>query len=117
VVASTNTVTIGTTTAGATANTYGFYLSNGVAPASGGSSRSNEMDGLRNITLNSRVLHNIDSSAAGNAYWDPATRIDATGGAGGTAIVGESLYEQGIDFVGGVGNGDTEVILTSRGMK
>lgn len=117
VVASTNTVTIGTTTAGATNNTYGFYLSNGVAPSVGGSSRNNEMDGLRNITATSRVLHNIDSSTAGNQYWDAAVRIDATGGAGGTAIVGESLYEQGMDFVGGIGNGDTEVILTSRGMK
>jgi hypothetical protein len=114
---STNTITIGTATAGATANTYGVYLSNGVAPASGGSSRNNEMDGLRNITGNSRVLHSIDSSVAGNQYWDSAASLDATGGAGGTAIVGESFYEQIADFVGGVGNGDVEVFLTSRGMK
>jgi hypothetical protein len=114
---STNTLTLSSGTAGAIGSTYGLYLSNGVAPASGGSSRNNEMDGLRNITSTSRTLHSIDSSAAGNQYWDSAASVDATGGAGGTAVVGESLYEQVADFVGGVGNGDTETFLTTRGMK
>jgi hypothetical protein len=113
----TNTITVSSGSAGAIGSTYGAYLSNGVAPASGGSSRNNEMDGLRNITGTSRTLHSIDSSAAGNQYWDAAASVDATGGAGGTAVVGESIYEQVADFVGGVGNGDTEVFLTTRGMK
>lgn len=117
IVPATNTVTLGTTTAGATDNTYGFYLSNGVSPATGGSSRNNEMDGLRNITATGRTLHSINSASAGNQYWDSAASVDATGGAGGTAVVGESLYEQVADFVGGVGNGDTETFLTTRGMK
>lgn len=114
---STNTIVVSSGSAGAIGATYGAYLSNGVAPSSGGSSRNNEMDGLRNITSTSRVLHSIDSSTAGNQYWDPAASVDATGGAGGTAVVGESLYEQVADFVGGVGNGDTETFLTTRGMK
>lgn len=113
----TNTVTVSGASVGATDNTYGFYLSNGVAPSAGGSSRNNEMDGLRNITAQSRTLHSINSASAGNQYWDSAASVDATGGAGGTAVVGESLYEQVADFVGGVGNGDTETFLTSRGMK
>lgn len=119
VVPSTGVVTLSspTGTPGSINNTFGIYLSNGVSPATGGSSRNNEMDGLRNITSTSRILHSIDSSAAGNQYWDPAASVDATGGAGGTAVVGESLYEQVADFVGGVGNGDTETFLTTRGMK
>lgn len=113
----TNTIVVSSGSAGAIGATYGVYLSNGVAPSAGGSSRNNEMDGLRNITGTARILHSIDSSAAGNQYWDSAASVDATGGAGGTATVGESMYEQVADFVGGVGNGDTETFLTTRGMK
>lgn len=114
VVTSSRTVTVSGTinTAASIDNTYAFYLSNGVAPSSGGSSRNNEMDGLRNITATSRVLHSIDSSASGNAYWNAAFSLDASAG-----IVGEGTYEQLADFVGGVGQGEVEVFLTSRGMK
>lgn len=103
------TLTISVGTAGAIDNTFGVYLSNSVA---GGSSRSNEMDGLRNIMSTGRTLHSINSSTAGNSYWDAAASLAAAGG-----IVGESLYEQGFDLVGGGGNGEVEVALTTRGMK
>ena len=53
------TLTIGTTTAGATSNTYGVYISG---------DRSQESDGLRNICSTGRVLHNINSSS--NPFWD-----------------------------------------------
>lgn len=112
VVPSTKTITVSSGSAGAVGTTYGAYLSNGVAPASGGSSRNNEMDGLRNITATSRTLHSIDSSATGNGYWDGSFSLDASAG-----IVGEGTYEQLMDFVGGVGQGEVEVFLTSRGMK
>jgi hypothetical protein len=106
VAASTATVTLGAPglgTFGSINNTFGVYVSG---------NRNNEMDGLRNITAQGRVLHSIDSSAAGNQYWDSAASVAA-----GSTIVGESLYEQVADLVGGVGNGEVDVFLTSRGMK
>lgn len=111
VVASTGVVTLSaaTGTPASIDNTFGIYLSNGVA---GGSSRLNEMDGLRNITGQSRTLHSIDSSVAGNQYWDGAASVDLSAG-----IAGESAFEQVADLVGGGGNGEVEVFLTTRGMK
>jgi hypothetical protein len=42
-------------------NTYGVYLAG---------DRSNESDGLRNICSTARTLHQINSSSAGNGFWD-----------------------------------------------
>jgi hypothetical protein len=53
------TLTIGTTTAGATSNLYGVYISG---------DRSQESDGLRNICNTGRTLHQINSST--NPFWD-----------------------------------------------
>jgi len=53
------TLTISVATGGATANTYGVYISG---------DRNNESDGLRNITSTSRTLHQINSST--NPIWD-----------------------------------------------
>lgn len=55
------TITISAATAGATANTYGVYLSG---------DRSLESDGLRNICSTSRTLHQINSASAANGFWD-----------------------------------------------
>ena len=58
------TVTGTITTAGSIDNTYGLYISG---------DRSNEMDGLRNIVSTGRTLHSINSSTAGNGFWDAAS--------------------------------------------
>ena len=74
-------------------------------------SYKNEIDGLRNITNKSRELHSINSSAAGNEYWN-GNIITAS-----KAAAGEDLFEQLADNVGAQGNGEVEVFLTSRGVK
>jgi hypothetical protein len=84
-------------------STYGLYLSG---------SRGNEMEGLRSILTSGRTLHGINSATAGNEFWNPGSRKDA-----GAAVAGESLFEQVADEVGGVGNGEVEVFLTSRGIR
>lgn len=100
------TVTLSTApaTPGSIDNTYGVYLT---------SSRFNEMDGLRSmISTTGRTLHSINSATAGNAFWDPGSVKSA-----GTAVAGESLFEQVADDVGAHGNGDVQVFLTTRGIK
>lgn len=74
-------------------------------------SRNQEFDGLRNITGTGRVLHSINSATAGNEFWNGAQRDAATG------IAGEGLFEQLADDVGGNGQGEVEVFLTSRGIR
>ena len=114
--ATAKTVTLSSAPAGAVGSTYAFYLSNGVAPASGGSSRNKEMDGLRNIINIDRSLHSIDSSTAGNEFWDGQV-INVGTNATTTAVAGESSFEQLADNVGAGGNGEVEVFLTSRGIR
>ena len=96
------TTSLATAGALAYADKYNVYVSG---------SYKNEIDGLRNITNKSRELHSINSSAAGNAYWNGNT-ISAAG-----AAAGEDLFEQLADNVGAQGNGEVEVFLTSRGVK
>ena len=103
-VAATPEITTSLATAGALAfaDKYNVYVSG---------SYKNEIDGLRNITNKSRELHSINSSTAGNAYWNGNT-ISA-----GSTVAGEDLFEQLADNVGAQGNGEVEVFLTSRGIK
>ncbi len=97
-------IVVSVTTAGEvkTTDKFNLYFKN---------SYKNEIDGLRNIVNKSRELHSIDSSAAGNAYWN-ANLVDAK-----EAAAGEDLFEQLADNVGAQGNGEVEVFLTSRGVK
>lgn len=67
--------------------------------------------GLRNVTSSSRTLHGINSATAGNEFWNGNT-INAAG-----AVAGESLFEQLADTIGGVGQGEVDVFLTSRGIR
>jgi hypothetical protein len=71
----------------------------------------NEMDGLQNITGTGRTLHGINSATAGNEFWN-GNRVAASG-----ATAGEGLFEQLIDTIGSVGQGEVDVILTSRGVR
>jgi hypothetical protein len=89
------------------AETYAIYVSG---------NRSNEMDGLRNITENERTLHSVSSATAGNAFWKGNT-VEAGTSQAKPAVAGESLFEQLADNVGAQGNGDVEIFLTSRGVR
>jgi hypothetical protein len=71
----------------------------------------NEMDGLRNITAANRTLHGINSSTAGNEFWNGNVRDAAA------ATAGEGLFEQLADDVGGQGQGEVDSFLTSRGIR
>jgi hypothetical protein len=90
-------------TPGSIDSTYGLYLAG---------SRNNEMDGLRNIVASSRTLHSINSSTAGNEFWNAGSSVSAA-----SATAGESLFEQSCDNVGQSGNGEVDVFLTTRGVK
>jgi hypothetical protein len=86
----------------ATTTTDGVYL-NG--------SRNIVSDGLRNISGQSRTLHGLDSSVAGNEIWNGQRRA-ASG-----AVAGEGLFEQLADDAGATGDGEIDLFLTSRGIK
>jgi hypothetical protein len=80
-------------------------------------SRAKEMDGLRNMigTVN-RTLHSINSSTAGNEFWNPqVSNVGAS--AASTSVAGETSFEVLADNVGLTGQGEVEVFLTSRGIK
>ncbi len=101
-------VILGTTLKGELgAETYQVYISG---------NRNQEMDGLRNITENERVLHSVNSATAGNAFWK-GNIVKAGSAIATPAVAGESLFEQLADNVGAQGNGDVEVFLTTRGIR
>ncbi len=87
--------------------TFGVYISG---------DRSNEMDGLRNITAKGRTLHSIDSTAAGNKFWDGNT-LAAGESLTKLAVAGEDLFIQLFDKIGEAGQGDVEACITTRGIR
>jgi len=97
----TKTITVGSAVT-ATTTTDGLYR-----PGAWGL----EMEGLRSITGSGRTLHGINSATAGNEFWN-GNRRDAA-----SATAGEGLIEQLADDVGGVGGGEGDVFLTSRGVR
>lgn len=96
------TITIDTALAGTADTTYGVYIAG---------SRSNEMDGLRNIISSGRTLHSINSSTAGYEFWS-AQSLSAS-----SNVAGETLFERLADNVGAGGNGEIDVFVTSRGIR
>ena len=107
-VAATTEVTLSKNLAGElAAETYNVYITK---------NRNQEMDGLRNICEENRILHSINSETAGNAFWNAQT-VKAGTSLTATAVAGQSLFEQLADKVGAQGNGDVEVFLTSRGVR
>jgi hypothetical protein len=86
---------------------YGVYISG---------SRSNEMDGLRNIISTGRTLHEINSATAGNEFWNG--RVQKVGAsATELAVAGETSFEKLADEVGFSGQGEVEVFHTTRGIR
>lgn len=88
-------------------STYSIYLSG---------NRNQESDGLRNITESSRTLHSINSSTAGNGFWNGQS-VKAGASASATAVAGDPLFMNLADKVSAAGNGDVEMFLTTYGVK
>lgn len=107
--ASTKAITLGATitTGTITASQYGVYLAG---------NRGLEMEGLQSIVSTSRTLHTIDSSTAGNEFWNAQVRNVGTEAAT-PATAGETSFELISDDVGQTGQGETEVFLTTRGVR
>lgn len=86
---------------------YGVYLRG---------SYGNEMDGLRNIINKERTLHEINSSTAGNEFWNGRVQKVGTSETE-LSVAGETSFEKLADEVGFSGNGEVEVFLTTRGVR
>lgn len=99
--AGSETITIDTGLAGTATTSFAVYLTG---------SYGKEMDGLRNIISTSRTLHSINSSTAGNEFWN--AKSTAVGG-----VAGESSFTKLLDDVAQNGNGEIDVFITSRGVR
>lgn len=98
----TPTITIADAPAGTVTTSYGVYLAG---------SYGKEMDGLRNITDDSRTLHSINSATAGNEFWNGAEYSVSS------ATAGEDAFMQLADKVGVTGNGEVEIFIGTRGIR
>jgi hypothetical protein len=98
----TKTITVGTAVT-ATTTTDGLVLPG---------AWNMEMEvGLQFATGTGRTMHGINSATAGNEFWN-SNRRDAA-----STVAGEGLFEQLADDVGGQGQGEVDVFLTSRGIR
>lgn len=70
-----------------------------------------EINGLANLIANTGTVHGVDSTAAGNEWWQ-SVQQDAGG-----ATFSEDTGQQVLDAVGSSGNGEVELILTTRGIR
>jgi hypothetical protein len=70
-----------------------------------------EINGLGNLVGNTGTVHTIDSTAAGNEWWQSFVQ-DAAG-----ASFNEDVAQQVVDGVGAGGNADVELLLTTRGVR
>lgn len=98
-----NTITIDTALTAQATVAFGVYIFG---------SRNLEMDGLRNIISSGRELHGLDDTDPGlSRAW--ASKVSDLEG----ARAGEAAFELVNDQVGGVGHGDIEAWITTRGIK
>lgn len=70
-----------------------------------------EIHGLASLVLDSGTVHGVDSTAAGNE-WHKSVVVDAAG-----ANFSEDSGQNLCDQVGANGNGDVELIITTRGIR
>lgn len=70
-----------------------------------------EINGLGNLIGSTGKIHEIDSTAAGNEWWQSVV-FNAAG-----ASFSEDTAQQICDSVGASGNGDVELLLTTRGIR
>jgi hypothetical protein len=101
------TITIAPAMTGAGDATFGVYLAG---------SRNMEIDTIRALSATTgNVFHGINRASAGNAIFDPKVIPLATAPA--TALATEDPFERLMDSVGSTGQGEVEVIVTSRGIR
>jgi len=70
-----------------------------------------EINGLGKLIGSTGEVHAIDSTAAGNEWWQSVV-MSASG-----ASFSEDTAQQIVDSVGSSGNGDVELLLTTRGIR
>src|SRR5690606_16662219 len=70
-----------------------------------------EINGLSNLVGNSGTVHGINSASAGNSWWKSVV-MNANG-----APLSEDIAQQIMDGVGSSGNGEVEIMLTTRGIR
>jgi hypothetical protein len=70
-----------------------------------------EIHGLGNLINNTGTIHGVDSTAAGNEWWKSVVFSNSSN------PFNEDLGQQVVDGVGGSGNGEVELILTTRGVR
>jgi hypothetical protein len=70
-----------------------------------------EINGLGSLIGSTGTVHGIDSTAAGNEWWQSV--VMSAGG----ASFSEDTAQQIVDAVGASGNGDVELLLTTRGVR
>jgi hypothetical protein len=70
-----------------------------------------EINGLAKLIGATGEVHAIDSTAAGNEWWQSVV-MSASG-----ASFSEDTAQQIVDSVGASGNGDVELLLTTRGVR
>jgi hypothetical protein len=70
-----------------------------------------EIHGLGNLIGSTGTIHNVDSTAAGNEYWKSIV-FDNLGNP-----FNEDLGQQVVDGVGSGGQGEVELMLTTRGIR
>jgi hypothetical protein len=75
-----------------------------------------EINGLGNLIGNTAngdtaIIHNVDPTAAANLWWNSAVQD------GGGNAFSEDLGQQVVDRVGVAGNGEVEMIISTRGVR
>lgn len=105
--AATPSVTVSGTLGGTPGATYGVYLAG---------SYGNEMKSLQEIVEVDRDIFGVDSSTAGNEWWN-AQVIEVGADAANPAVAGETSFELIADKVGETGQGETESYVTTRGIR
>jgi hypothetical protein len=70
-----------------------------------------EIHGLGNLINSTGTIHSVDSTAAGNEYWKSVVFSNAG------LPWNEDLGQQTLDGVGTSGQGEVEVIITTRGVR
>lgn len=109
--AGTKTITVDSSMGGTPGGTHGVYLA-----GTTGTGGTQEMVSLQQIVASSRTLFGLNSATPGNEFWNGQV-MNVGANAGSPALAGETSFELISDKVGQTGQGETEVFITSRGVR
>lgn len=70
-----------------------------------------EINGLGNLIGTTGTIHGVDSTAAANSWWKSQVQDAAS------AAFSEDLGQQVVDQVGATGNGEVELLISTRGVR